>query len=35
LRRYLEDRRLGREQLHFRDIDWRDGKIATTDGTPQ
>ena len=35
LRRYLEDRRLGREQAHFRDIDWRDGKVATTDGVSQ
>jgi ADP-ribose pyrophosphatase YjhB (NUDIX family) len=32
LRRYLEDRRLGVERLHFRDIDWRDGKLVTTDG---
>lgn len=35
LRRYLEDRRLGRELLHFRDIDWRDGKVSTTDGVSQ
>jgi len=35
LRRYLEDRRLGREQLHFRDIDWREGKIVTSDGLSQ
>jgi 8-oxo-dGTP pyrophosphatase MutT (NUDIX family) len=35
LRRYLEDRRLGREQLHFRDIDWRDGKPILTDGHSQ
>ena len=26
LRRYLDDRRAGVERLHFRDIDWRDGK---------
>jgi ADP-ribose pyrophosphatase YjhB (NUDIX family) len=32
LRRYLEDRRNGVEQLHFRTIDWRDGKLVTTDG---
>jgi ADP-ribose pyrophosphatase YjhB (NUDIX family) len=32
LKRYLEDRRLGVERLHFRDIDWRDGKLVTTDG---
>jgi hypothetical protein len=32
LRRYLEDRRNGLEQLHFRTIDWRDGKLVTTDG---
>jgi ADP-ribose pyrophosphatase YjhB (NUDIX family) len=32
LRRYLEDRRAGVEQLHFRTIDWRDGKLVTTDG---
>jgi ADP-ribose pyrophosphatase YjhB (NUDIX family) len=32
LRRYLEDRRRGVERLHFRDIDWRDGKLVTTDG---
>jgi ADP-ribose pyrophosphatase YjhB (NUDIX family) len=35
LRRYLEDRRLGREQLHFRDIDWRDGQAVMTDGNSQ
>jgi ADP-ribose pyrophosphatase YjhB (NUDIX family) len=35
LRRYLDDRRRGREQLHFRDIDWRDGKVSTTDGVSQ
>ncbi len=32
LRRYLEDRRRGVEQVHFRSIDWRDGKLVTTDG---
>jgi ADP-ribose pyrophosphatase YjhB (NUDIX family) len=32
LRRYLEDRRAGVEQVHFRTIDWRDGKLVTTDG---
>lgn len=31
LRRYLQDRREGVERLHFRDIDWRDGKLVTTD----
>jgi ADP-ribose pyrophosphatase YjhB (NUDIX family) len=35
LRRYLEDRRLGREQVHFRDIDWRDGKVVMRDGNSQ
>lgn len=35
LRRYLDDRRRGREQLHFRDIDWRDGKPILTDGYSQ
>jgi ADP-ribose pyrophosphatase YjhB (NUDIX family) len=32
LRRYLEDRRNGVERLHLRTIDWRDGKLVTTDG---
>ncbi|HEX4973120.1 MAG TPA: NUDIX hydrolase [Steroidobacteraceae bacterium] len=32
LRRYLADRRQGVEQVHFRTIDWRDGKLVTTDG---
>jgi ADP-ribose pyrophosphatase YjhB (NUDIX family) len=32
LRRYLEDRRNSVERLHFRTIDWRDGKLVTTDG---
>jgi ADP-ribose pyrophosphatase YjhB (NUDIX family) len=32
LHRYLEDRRNGVERLHFRTIDWRDGKLVTTDG---
>jgi ADP-ribose pyrophosphatase YjhB (NUDIX family) len=32
LRRYLEDRRTGREPVHLRTIDWRDGKLVTTDG---
>jgi hypothetical protein len=35
LRRYLEDRRLGRELAHFRDIDWRDGKFELTDRPSQ
>ncbi|HEY0681047.1 MAG TPA: NUDIX hydrolase [Steroidobacter sp.] len=35
LRRYLDDRRLGREKLHFRDIDWRDGQVIMTDGHSQ
>lgn len=32
LRRYLDDRRSGHERVHFRDIEWRDGKLVTTDG---
>jgi len=32
LHRYLEDRRSGVERLHFRTIDWRDGKLVTIDG---
>jgi ADP-ribose pyrophosphatase YjhB (NUDIX family) len=35
LRRYLEDRRQGREQAHFRDIDWREGNIVITDRPSQ
>ena len=35
LRRYLDDRAKGREQLHFRDIDWQDGKAILTDGHSQ
>lgn len=35
LQRYLEDRRLGRQQLHFRDIDWQEGKAVMTDGHSQ
>jgi ADP-ribose pyrophosphatase YjhB (NUDIX family) len=31
LRRYLEDRRRGVERLHFRDIDWKDGKPVISD----
>lgn len=31
LRRYLEDRRAGHEALHFRDIDWTEGKVAIRD----
>jgi ADP-ribose pyrophosphatase YjhB (NUDIX family) len=31
LRRYLDDRRAGREDTHFRDIDWQDGKLLTRD----
>ena len=31
LRRYLEDRRNGVERVHFRTIDWRDGKLVTID----
>ena len=31
LRRYLEDRRNNVERVHFRTIDWRDGKLVTTD----
>jgi ADP-ribose pyrophosphatase YjhB (NUDIX family) len=32
LRRYLEDRRAGLERVHFRDIDWREGKLHISDG---
>jgi ADP-ribose pyrophosphatase YjhB (NUDIX family) len=32
LRRYLEDRHAGLERLHFRDIDWREGKLHISDG---
>jgi hypothetical protein len=31
LRRYLDDRRAGRECTHFRDIDWQEGKLLTRD----
>jgi ADP-ribose pyrophosphatase YjhB (NUDIX family) len=31
LRRYLEDRRAGRELLHYRDIDWSEGKVILRD----
>ena len=31
LRRYLADRRSGREGLHFRDIDWSEGKVVLRD----
>ena len=31
LRRYLQDRREGVERMHSRDIDWRDGRLLTTD----
>jgi ADP-ribose pyrophosphatase YjhB (NUDIX family) len=31
LRRYFEDRRAGRESLHYSDIDWKDGKPVVTD----
>ena len=31
LRRYLSDRRAGVERVHFRDIDWRDGKLFVSD----
>jgi ADP-ribose pyrophosphatase YjhB (NUDIX family) len=31
LRRYLEDRREGRELAYFRDIDWADGKLIVRD----
>jgi ADP-ribose pyrophosphatase YjhB (NUDIX family) len=31
LRRYLSDRRAGVERVHFRDIDWRDGKLHLSD----
>ncbi len=32
LERYLEDRRLGVERMHFSDIDWREGKLHISDG---
>jgi len=31
LRRYLDDRRAGVERLHFRDIDWEEGKVTLRD----
>ena len=31
LKRYLEDRRAGRELAHFRDIDYQDGKLVIRD----
>lgn len=31
LQRYLEDRRLGVERVHGQDIDWKSGKLVTTD----
>ena len=31
LRRYLDDRSAGVERMHFRDIDWRDGKLLISD----
>ena len=31
LRRYLDDRKLGVERLHFRDIDYHDGKVILRD----
>ena len=31
LKRYLEDRRAGRELAHFRDIDYRDGQLVIRD----
>jgi ADP-ribose pyrophosphatase YjhB (NUDIX family) len=31
LQRYLEDRRLGVERVHGQDIDWKPGKLVTTD----
>lgn len=31
LKRYLEDRRRGVERQHFRDIDWREGKLHIND----
>lgn len=31
LRRYLEDRRQGRELTHFRDIDYQEGRVVLTD----
>jgi ADP-ribose pyrophosphatase YjhB (NUDIX family) len=31
LRRFLDDRRSGVERLHFRDIDWREGKLHVSD----
>jgi ADP-ribose pyrophosphatase YjhB (NUDIX family) len=31
LRRYFEDRRAGVEKLHYRDIDWQEGKVTLRD----
>jgi ADP-ribose pyrophosphatase YjhB (NUDIX family) len=31
LRRFLEDRRAGVERVHFRDIDWREGRVHISD----
>ena len=31
LRRYVQDRREGREGVHFRDIDWQDGQPLLRD----
>jgi ADP-ribose pyrophosphatase YjhB (NUDIX family) len=31
LKRYLDDRRAGRETAHFRDIDYQDGKLVVRD----
>ena len=31
LRRYLDDRRAGVERLHYRDIDYQDGKVTLRD----
>ena len=31
LRRYLRDRSAGVERVHFRDIDWREGKVHLSD----
>jgi hypothetical protein len=31
LKRYLDDRRAGREIAHFRDIDYQDGKLVVRD----
>jgi ADP-ribose pyrophosphatase YjhB (NUDIX family) len=31
LQRYLEDRRMRQERIHYRDIDWQEGKVILRD----